>query len=51
MLADNQKARELGPDFVFTKIEPGEGQKLVNSQEWFMKHAMKTLKKKKIKMK
>jgi polyphosphate kinase len=51
MLADNQKARQLGVDQFFSRIEPEEGQKLVNAQEWFMKHAMKALKKKKLKMK
>ena len=51
MLADNQKTRELFQDNYFVRISPVEEQKIVNAQEWFMKHAMKTLKKKKLKMK
>jgi polyphosphate kinase len=45
MLMDNQKARVLAPNgtYAFAPIE--EGQKLINSQEWFMKNSTKPPKK------
>ncbi len=46
LLADNIKAWSLGSDHVYLHSVPAENAKPVNSQEWFMRHAMKGLKKK-----
>ena len=45
MLLDNQKARELSPDHSYHLIPVHEEEKIMNSQEWFMKNSMKTPKK------
>ena len=46
LLEDNLKSWTLSPDQVYSHLVPAEGEKPVNSQEWFMQHAMKGLKKK-----
>ncbi|MCE1190009.1 MAG: polyphosphate kinase 1 [Ignavibacteria bacterium] len=48
-LADNEKARSLNTDFTYTIKHPDEGNKQVNSQEWFMSHCHKVFKKLKLK--
>jgi len=45
MLIDNQKARVLSPDNTYSFAPIEEGQKLINSQEWFMKNSAKPPKK------
>ena len=40
-LKDNVKARELLDDMSYKLITPTDGEKIVNSQEWLMKHAVK----------
>jgi polyphosphate kinase len=39
---DNTKARKLKPDMSYTIIQPINGEKKVNSQEWLMKQATKS---------
>jgi polyphosphate kinase len=38
---DNQKARILLPDMTYKTIIARDGDKIINSQEWLMKHALK----------
>jgi len=39
---DNTKARELLPDMSYKMILPVNGEKKINSQEWLMKHSVKS---------
>jgi polyphosphate kinase len=41
LLKDNTKARLLLPDMSYKPVIPENGEKLVNSQEWLMKHSLK----------
>ena len=40
-IKDNTKARFLLPDMSYDPIQPGNGEKKINSQEWLMKHTIK----------
>jgi len=40
-LKDNTKARFLLPDMSYEPIQPENGEKKINSQEWLMKHTIK----------
>ncbi len=40
-LKDNTKARVLKPDMSYELIQPKDGEKKINSQEWLMKHTIK----------
>ncbi|MBD3409525.1 MAG: RNA degradosome polyphosphate kinase, partial [Ignavibacteriales bacterium] len=39
MLRDNRKARELTSDGTYRRVEPGENERPINSQEWLMANA------------
>jgi len=40
-LKDSTKARVLKPDMSYELIQPKDGEKKINSQEWLMKHTIK----------
>ena len=44
-LKDNTKARELHSEMNYTFVIPKDGKKDVDSQEWLMNHALKSVKK------
>ncbi len=40
-LSDNVKARAMGPDGVYTMVQPQEGEEFINSQQYFCDEAIK----------
>src|SRR6185436_1207324 len=41
-LGDNVKARQMNPDGNYTRVQPAQGARVMNSQEWLLKHARRS---------